>query len=140
MQTLTSAVDRFMAKVRFEGDCWMWTAQITDHGYGRFRLDGRKRLAHCAAYELFVGPIPAGLEIDHTCRKRSCVNPKHLEAVTHLVNMQRAAPHRKVATHCKHGHPLDQKNTYITKAGRRSCRACHRRWDKIHYYAKRQRA
>ncbi|MFJ2662519.1 HNH endonuclease signature motif containing protein [Arthrobacter koreensis] len=81
---------------------------------------------HRVAYELFSGPIPNGLVLDHLCRNRGCFNPNHLEPVTRAVNNLRgvgfmAAHARK--THCPKGHPYDEKNTQI-KNGARRCRAC----------------
>lgn len=73
--------------------CTLWLGSTTERGYGRFTVDSQRRglAAHRVAYELFVGPIPAGLELDHTCRTPQCVNPNHLEPVTHAVNCRRAA-------------------------------------------------
>lgn len=72
--------------------CWLWTGALDRHGYGRFNLNPEKEsvLAHRVAYELVHGAIAAGLEIDHLCRVLSCVNPAHLEAVTHKTNMHRS--------------------------------------------------
>lgn len=70
--------------------CWMWTAYINPDGYGMFKHRGAMRLAHGASYELHIGPVPDGLELDHLCRNRACVNPDHLEPVPHKVNVQRA--------------------------------------------------
>jgi hypothetical protein len=88
--------ERFWEKVDRRGpdECWPWTAATKGHGYGMFavaKVDGRVilRQAHRMAYELAVGPIPEGLEIDHTCSVRNCVNPAHLEPVTHLENCRR---------------------------------------------------
>lgn len=80
----------FLDHVSMSGSCWIWTGAINVAiGYGKLYRDGRDQYAHRWSYELFVGPIKHGLEIDHLCRVRSCVNPKHLEAVTHQVNMSR---------------------------------------------------
>jgi HNH endonuclease len=68
--------------------CWLWTGK-TWNGYGKFIVGGRTMAAHRYAYELFSGPIPDGLELDHVCRVRSCVNPAHLEACTHRENTNR---------------------------------------------------
>ena len=81
--------DRFWMKVCFTGFCWEWTADRAKSGHGRIRVDGRTQMAHRIAYELLVGPIPEGLELDHLCRNTCCVNPDHLDPVTHLENMRR---------------------------------------------------
>jgi hypothetical protein len=90
--------ERFWEKVdkSAPGGCWLWTAATKSHGYGFVaiaKVEGRSilRQAHRVAYELTHGPIPDGLEIDHLCRVRNCVNPAHLEAVTHSENCRRAA-------------------------------------------------
>lgn len=73
------------------GRCWEWTGGRDGNGYGRIRVGGRQQGAHRISYELFVGPVPTGLELDHLCRLRHCVNPGHLEPVTHAENMRRGA-------------------------------------------------
>ena len=98
--------------------CWPWYGGGVPSGYGRWR----KGYAHRHFYEFAVGPIPDGTEIDHLCRNRGCVNPAHLEPVTHAENMARSGP--ALATHCKNGHPFDAANTYKSATGRRACRAC----------------
>ena len=138
---------RFWAKVDRKGpdECWLWTGSPDDDGYGRFHLNN-SLYAHRVAYELCVGPIPQGLELDHKCHTeavarsecsgtacphRRCVNPAHLEPVTHRENVRvgrlSAANAERGAgrTHCKHGHPFDEANTYIAPGdGKRHCRAC----------------
>ena len=87
---------RFDAKhTKYENGCWLWTGGIQPKGYGTFRFRGKHYLAHRAAYEMFVGPIPDGLEIDHTCCVRHCVNPDHLEPVTPSENVLRSYRRRK---------------------------------------------
>jgi hypothetical protein len=86
---------KFLQRVERSPKCWEWTGVKNPAGYGQMsvRVDGKVHTvqAHRIAYELYVGPMPAGLEVDHLCRNRGCVRPTHLEAVTHLVNMQRSA-------------------------------------------------
>lgn len=79
---------------REPSECWPWLSAATDEGYGMFGLGGKTTGAHRISYELAVAPIPEGLEIDHLCRNPTCVNPKHLEPVTHLENLRRAVTAR----------------------------------------------
>lgn len=84
---------RFWAKVDRSGDCWTWIGYIAPDGYGRLSKGRFKQgswVAHRVSYEIANGPIPDGLQVDHLCFNRACVNPAHLEAVTQLVNNQRA--------------------------------------------------
>lgn len=105
------------------GPCWTWTPKTDRAGYGLFSIGPRKVLAHRWAYQSERGPIPVGLTLDHLCRVRCCVNPGHLEPVTHLENVQRA--HRG-QTHCKRaGHPLTGNNLRFER-GHRVCVACAR--------------
>lgn len=136
------SLERLMAKIQITPSCWIWKGQIRRDGYGNFRMYGKTFKAHRASYILHVGEIPAGLEIDHLCRNRTCVNPKHLEPVTKMVNFLRGESPPLInifKTHCPKGHPYDAANTYIypvrtrrrgnhsRKAnGGRYCRACNR--------------
>lgn len=155
LAVITDTDDRFWAKVstRAEGECWLWTAYIGHHGYGKLRVGGRYVRAHKWSYERFVGRVPDGLVLDHLCHGRDkscpggsdclhrrCVNPTHLEPVTQKVNSQRGytgrhfagggirrGPRRK-RDHCRRGHPRTPENTYISIDGRgyenRCCRIC----------------
>lgn len=87
-----------------ESGCWEWIGTLSSEGYGRFEKD----LAHRVSYRRSVGPIPEGLQLDHLCRNRRCVNPEHLEPVTGRINTLRGEtlPAMNAAkTECIHGHP-----------------------------------
>ncbi len=108
-----------------ENGCWEWTDSAGSRGYGALRVGGKKGKmidAHRITYETFVGPVPGGLELDHLCRNRKCINLDHLEPVTKRINGLRghsvcAENARK--THCKFGHEF-----VSTKEGDRSRRRC----------------
>lgn len=88
-----TAVERFQIKIDQKGsdDCWVWLGSKTPTGYGQFYPTPQKPIgAHRYAYILAVGDIPRGFQIDHLCKNPSCVNPNHLEAVTHRNNVRRA--------------------------------------------------
>ena len=107
--------------------CWIFQGALGGAGdYGQFSwvVSGERhtRGAHILMYLIFVGPIPDGYEVDHLCRVHACGRPSHLEAVTHQVNQKRGLNGSK--THCKHGHPFDEENTYINTRGQRECRTC----------------
>lgn len=115
---------RFHARTDKDGPagCWLWTGAVTNSGYASGSSGGKSMLAHRWAYERFVGPIPEGLELDHLCRVTLCVNPTHLEPVTHEENVRRAMP-----THCPQGHPYDEENTHMRPdRGFRECLTCRR--------------
>lgn len=113
---------RFWEKVDKTDGCWEWKACIHRSGYGQFSVNRKKKAAHRVAYEMIIGEIPEGLELDHLCRNRSCVNPAHLEPVTHKENMQRSEQATK--THCVRGHAFDADNTQVRNNGKRRCLAC----------------
>lgn len=112
------------------GPCWLWTASPSRYVHNRYIfvwVSGTPIVAHRLAYQWLVGPIPEGLELDHLCRVRQCVNPRHLEPVTHRENTLRGTAPTAVnarKTHCLHGHPFDEKNTCWRPNGSRQCRAC----------------
>lgn len=117
-------------------ECWDWPGHTTHDGYGRTHVGngkkyGRRVATHRHAYELLVGPIPTGMHLDHLCRNRRCMNPRHLQPVLPGENNARgdspsATNARK--THCVHGHPLTPDNVYIGRTrGRtpeRRCKTC----------------
>lgn len=83
-------IDRFRLRFTVTEDCWIWNGAPASNGYGKFGFNGKTVSAHRMSYEMFVGQIPPGLTIDHLCRVRLCVNPNHLEAVPHRVNILRS--------------------------------------------------
>jgi hypothetical protein len=130
---------RLASKIEIDSNgCWIWTGSKSRLGYGCIHMGGRKGRvieAHIVAYRFFAGEIPEGLELDHLCRNRACVNPDHLQPVTHQENMSRGAHAMK--THCIHGHEFTPENTYVNH-GSRNCRTCVRRQGAA--YRERQRA
>jgi hypothetical protein len=126
--------ERIWRRVQIAGpdDCWIWLGTTNGKGYGITNRGGRKDgrvYVHRAVWELERGPIPEGLEIDHLCRTRSCVNIRHLALVTHAENNRRGMTLSGInarKTHCPAGHPYDEANTYRPPGAPKSrmCRAC----------------
>jgi len=124
-----------MQKVRVEPDtgCWTWTASRKGRhsDYGAVSVKGRMLYAHRVAYEAARGSLPDGMELDHLCRNRLCVNPFHLEVVTHQENVRRGMVAQKRGHWgsddpdlCQRGH-----NDWRVDGGRRRCAECGRmRW------------
>lgn len=107
--------------------CWTWTGPLNYAGYALFDWEGKTSRGHRVTYRLAHGSIPEGMQLDHLCRNRACLNPKHLEVVTARENTMRSdalTAKFAVATHCIHGHPFDLVNTYFRPSGGRSCRTC----------------
>lgn len=117
--------------------CWPWLGSLNNKGYGIF---GSSKYAHRAVYVHVFGEIPEGLELDHLCRNPVCVNPLHLEAVTHQENMHRGMAASGInfrKTHCIAGHELSEENIYRRKdTPGRQCRQCKHRRDKQYYERK----
>lgn len=107
---------RFWGYVDRSGECWLWTGDLDRHGYGRIHTAGKRgpvKAAHRVSYELTLGAIPPGLELDHTCRNPRCVRPDHLDPVTHRENLLRGtgiAARNAAVTHCPQGHPERRKH------------------------------
>lgn len=118
--------------------CWLWSGCGLPNGYGLFGRAKGSRLAHRVAYEALVGKIADGLQIDHLCRVRCCVNPAHMEEVTQRENILRGVSPSRVAarhaavTHCPRGHAYAPSNTGLERRSNRwgtvwvtrYCRAC----------------
>ena len=121
---------RFQKKIELDllSGCWVWTASKNEHGYGKISYNGNPVRAHILSYQHWNGDIPKGLELDHKCRNRSCVNPDHLEPVTHKENMNRGIVGKNNqyvnATHCKNNHEFTIDNTYHRPTGGRACKIC----------------
>lgn len=123
-----SKVDRDGPLHPMLGSCWAWKGSLfSGNGYAQFSVNRVPKGGHRVAYELLRGPIPVGLQLDHLCRNRSCVNPDHLEAVTGRTNTLRGetiTAANLAKTHCPRGHPYEGANLGTTPFGGRYCRAC----------------
>ena len=112
--------------------CWLWTGPVSKDGYGQFKMSHFQWKAHRASWQMYRGEIPPGMQIDHICRVRSCVNPDHLRVVTQRTNVLEnsigLAAQNLSKTHCPRGHPLSGKNLRTVKnaeTNSRRCRTCH---------------
>lgn len=135
-------MERLMSRVEITSDgCWEYAAstrQGASYRQIQVKVDGLGsvlRYAHRVVYEHVVGAIPTGMQLDHLCGNRTCVNPEHLEPVTPSENTRRAASR---ITACPAQHPYDAENTALTPDGRRYCRACKRVKALARYRANRQ--
>lgn len=112
------------------GECWLWKGSFNSHGYGRFGHPAK--MAHRLVYEMYRGPIPEGLHLDHLCRTKACVNPAHLEPVTPAVNIQRGLNSYALRYLCRNGlHNISLPDSwYINTYGVKTCLACKRENDR----------
>ena len=140
MNIKLKSIIRFLEKIDdTKNSCWIWTSTKSKKGYGYFTLNRKLIRAHRLSYELFKGDIPKGLQLDHLCRNRGCVNPEHLEPVTQSVNSKRGLTGlinnpQTNKTHCKNGHKFDEENLteYTRKFGHRRCKICNREYQKVY--------
>lgn len=141
---MPSFEDRLLARSRWDGDCLRWLGANNGNGYGVIKIPRGEGLfqttVHRIAYEVWVGPIPNGYQIDHVatrgCRHRDCINPAHLEAVTRAENMRRIRRYdaelggvfrpipKGIISQCNRGHDYTPANTYVRPDGRYECRQC----------------
>lgn len=107
--------------------CHGWIASRAGHGYPSISVNGKHRLVHRITHEQMFGPIPKGKEAHHKCENKGCINPLHIQPVTHAENIQIADPRKwswlSKKTHCPKGHEYDEVNTYVWRGGRH-CRSC----------------
>jgi len=111
------------------GDCWLYKGTVDVEGYTHIR----STTGHRAIYEHLVGPIPAGMTLDHACRVRHCLNPDHMRVMSIGDNMKSSPKYWATrskrdwsATHCRNGHEWADGNQYVAASGDRYCRACSR--------------
>lgn len=132
MVNLDRLTERYRKKIRIDPltGCWLWTGAKSSNGRGCVYVCGHTLTTHKFFFELFIGPVPDGLELHHKCEVAACCNPDHLEIKTRLQH-RRIHPDRRFAnrekTHCKNGHPLEGENLYLEiRDGhpRRHCQAC----------------
>lgn len=132
---------RFIRKTKEQPNgCWHLSTRVRKDGYSDITVQGKHQLGHRVSYEHFIGPIAEGLELDHlchtadetcaggfSCTHRRCVNPAHLEPVSHRVNSLRGRSQfakNAAKTHCLRGHEFTTDNTYVDPQGGRQCRTC----------------
>lgn len=125
--------ERLLSKVIPEPNsgCWLWVGAINSGGYGHITVANKTASAHRVSYRAFKCDVPDGMDLDHLCRIRCCVNPDHLEPVTRSINCRRGltsqagAAKQRAKTHCPRGHEYTPDNTY-THSGQRKCKTCRR--------------
>ena len=131
---------RTLSRIVVDDGCWIWTGtQLKPTGHGVMWNGEATVPAHRLVYEWLIAPVAPELHLDHLCRNPPCVRPDHMEPVTPKVNQNRghAPDHWRAKIHCPQGHPYDETNTRINRAGSRCCRTCERAWTRA--WKKRQK-
>lgn len=140
MSTTKSPIQLFERQTAYCGDCIAWTGATDRWGYGHFTTGKKQYRAHRWIFQYVRGVIIPGLQIDHLCRNRSCVNVNHLELVTASENVRRGlapekARQRKLSkTHCPSGHPYAGNNLRRLTNGGRACKTCSREHSQRRYH------
>jgi hypothetical protein len=132
-------IKKIWAKLQVSGFCWHY-GDYKHKNHATVYFAGRRIGVHKVVYEYLVGLVPEGYKLDHVCRNKRCVNPDHLEPVTHSENIKRAwkystkqgfegaGKRSKVSTHCRKGHNLSDVGVLLSKRAngteRKKCRAC----------------
>lgn len=141
-----TALARFEAQYHPEPNsgCWLWRGYLR-RGYATFWFQGKNVPAHRFAYEMYRGPIPEHLNLDHACNTESCVNPSHVRPMTQRENVLRGrglSANNARKTHCPEGHALRGDNLVFTRDGARHCRICknvrNRLWMRAYWARKRR--
>jgi len=143
----TSDPERIWKHIKISKDpnaCWIWTAYKNKDGYGVMGYNNRLYLAHGFVYLYLVGEISKFKELDHfLCKNTACVNPDHLQPVTHKVNCMRGDHftnnHNRKKTHCPNGHEYTKDNTFVRQNGRRDCLICKRKSCRDTYHRKKEK-
>lgn len=136
--------ERFFAKCfpwEDFSECWRWIGSTTGSGYGQMQFEGRKQMAHRVSYQIFVGPIPEGMTIDHKCQRKLCVNFKHLHPMPMIDNCRLGGLAQN--TVCPKGHLFKGNNVIWIRDAKerisRMCRLCKQEKDRQYHCKNRER-